>query len=104
MMIAILGQFLENFARLNSLNVVLLVGRFLRPQNKHNATTISKEELNAIVSNWRTQHLKKQGRVQKILSNVATLKKHEEEAEMETEDADEKSDVKGRQRMPYDRL
>ncbi|CAF1786493.1 hypothetical protein YC2023_120070 [Brassica napus] len=29
-MIAILGQFLEHFAELKSLNVVLLVGRFLR--------------------------------------------------------------------------
>lgn len=53
---------------------------------------MTKEELKAIVSNWRIQHLRKQGRVQKILSNVATLETHEEEAEMETEHADEKSE------------
>lgn len=41
-----------------------------------------------IVSNWSTQHLIEQGRVQKILySNDATLETHEEEAEIDTEHA-----------------
>ncbi|WZZ22544.1 hypothetical protein YC2023_123931 [Brassica napus] len=84
-MLAILVQFLEHFAGLTSLNVVLLVERFLSSP----AIVPSKQSPSALVTtpSMLLEQEKNLGSTGDLDSNPATLETHEEEAEMDTEHA-----------------